>query len=173
MLSAFPSIKCVSSSRRPWRRLPPSSRGCRTCAPPDPEHSIRAARLAGELARSMNAQVDIINVAPEPIILPQAALHEHAQLEHVNITRREILESVGRQVVTEVAGLVRQAGGKVDNEMVIVGQPAHDIVLFAESQGSDCIVMGRRGLGHIRGLLMGSVSHKVGQLTGKTLITAE
>jgi len=137
------------------------------------EHSIRAARLAGDLSWSMDAQVDIIHVVAEAILLPQGALQEYAQLEHVNITRRQILESAGRQVVTEAAGLVRQAGGKVDNEMVVVGQPAHDIVLFAESQGSDCIVMGRRGLGDIRGLLMGSVSHKVGQLTDKTLITTE
>lgn len=51
--------------------------------------------------------------------------------------------------------------------------PRTEIVRYAESQDADCIVMGRRGLGDVGGLFMGSVSHKVGHLTERTLVTTE
>ena len=46
-----------------------------------------------------------------------------------------------------------------------VGHPAESIVAYAKAEEADLIVMGRRGLGSVSGLLMGSVSHKVAHLS--------
>ncbi len=137
------------------------------------EHSHRAAKLAGELSRVFGALVDVIHVVQERVVLPVGAIHEYGRLENLYLTEREVLESVGRDVEEQSARLVREAGGKVRHEEIVVGMPAYEIVHYANEHDSDCIVMGRRGLGDMKGLFLGSVSHKVAHLSDKTLITTE
>ena len=45
------------------------------------------------------------------------------------------------------------------------GDAAGDILALAHDRGADLIVMGSRGLGRLKGLLIGSVSQKVSQLS--------
>lgn len=135
------------------------------------DHSMRAAGMAGELSSHFDATVDILNVVPE--VRLNAPIAEYSELEHVNITQRDLLKSTGSEVIARATNEVSSAGGTVDKAEVEVGSPARTIVDYADDWESDCIVMGRRGLGDIKGLLMGSVSHRVGQLSNKTLVTTE
>lgn len=48
---------------------------------------------------------------------------------------------------------------------ITVGDPAEMIVRFAAEKGYDLIVMGPRGKGGVKGLLLGSVTSKVMQLS--------
>ncbi|MEA1903601.1 MAG: universal stress protein [Actinomycetota bacterium] len=137
------------------------------------EHSIRAATLAGELSFRFGAPVDVINVVPDGTPIVPGAVHEYAQLQRVSLTQRDLLESLGGEIVAVASHKVKEAGGDVGKLEVRLGTPPYSIVAFAEDAGSDCIVMGRRGMGDLKGLLMGSVSHRVGHLTDKTLITTE
>ena len=135
------------------------------------DHSMRAARMAGELSSHFDGTVDILNVVPEARLA--APITEYAELEHVYITQRDLLKSAGSEIISRASSEVGQAGGSVHRAEVEIGSPARTIVEYADSWGADCIVMGRRGLGDIKGLLMGSVSHRVGQLSDKTLVTTE
>ncbi|MGA8038824.1 MAG: universal stress protein [Acidimicrobiia bacterium] len=137
------------------------------------EHSDRAAHLAAELSRAFGAYVDVIHVVQERVILPAGAIHEYGRLENLYLTEKDVLESVGKTVEEGSARIVREGGGKIRHEGVVVGIPAYEIVAAAKKQDVDCIVMGRRGLGDIKGLFLGSVSHKVAHLSDKTLITTE
>lgn len=137
------------------------------------EHSMRAATFAGELSFKFGAPVDILNIVPEGTPVVPGAVHEYAQLEHVYVTQRDLLRSVGSDLIAVASANVKEAGGDVEAMEVIIGSPAHGIVQFADDRGADCIVMGRRGLGDMKGLLLGSVSHRVGHLTDTTLITVE
>lgn len=137
------------------------------------EHSNRAVELAAELAECLEARVSILNVVPEKAAVIPGATHEYAHIEQLYISQREVLESVGRDVISRAARTFETRGVEPTNVTVEIGNPAHQIVSYAERIGADTIVMGRRGLGEIKGLLMGSVSHRVGQLSDKTLITAE
>ena len=48
---------------------------------------------------------------------------------------------------------------------IIVGEPADIIVAYAKEKLLDQIVIGPRGMGAIKNLLLGSVTHKVVQLS--------
>lgn len=135
------------------------------------EHSTRAARLAGELARRFDATVHIVNVVPEARLA--APVVEYAELENVYLGQRDLLRSAGSEIVARASAEVAHAGGTVGRVTVEIGSPARSIADYADAWEVDCIVMGRRGLGEIKGLLIGSVSHKVGHLSDKTLITTE
>ncbi len=51
--------------------------------------------------------------------------------------------------------------GTEQSRSVLDGDPAERILEYAERESADCIVMGSRGLSDVRGLVLGSVSHKV------------
>ncbi|MDI6907067.1 MAG: universal stress protein [Thermoanaerobacterales bacterium] len=46
-------------------------------------------------------------------------------------------------------------------KLVVFGDPAEEIIRYAEEKGYDVVVMGSRGSGPLRGVLLGSVSYKV------------
>jgi nucleotide-binding universal stress UspA family protein len=54
---------------------------------------------------------------------------------------------------------------------VLTGDPADALLGYARDLGIDLIVMGRRGVGPIRGLLVGSVSLKVNSLAECPVLT--
>lgn len=136
--------------------------------------SFSAAELSGQLSRRFGAAVDIIHVVREHDLSSPGLydyITDYTDLEEYYGIRRAAMESAGSRIVTETARIVENAGGAVDHEEVVVGDPSGEIVEMARLLKSDCIVMGRRGLGEIGGLVLGSVSHKVAQLSSKTLIT--
>ena len=137
------------------------------------ESAVRAAEFAGRLSASWDAPVDIIHVVPPRNLHPEAAIEAYGELEHTYITLRDLQMGAGKEIVEREAQRVRDAGGELGAMDVLVGAPAHEIADYAEGHGDTILVMGRRGLGNLRGLLMGSVSHRVGQLTDRTLITTE
>jgi nucleotide-binding universal stress UspA family protein len=53
------------------------------------------------------------------------------------------------------------------------GDPATAILNIASEEQADLIVMGRRGLGDLAGLLLGSVSHNVTQLAECACLTVK
>lgn len=137
------------------------------------DHSWRAARLAGVLSSALEAEIDILHVTERPPAVPSDVLAEFEQLEGTYVPPQEMMVAAGSRIVARAAAVARDEGGVVRKEESIIGQPAREIAEHAERLGVDAIVMGRRGLGGARGLLLGSVSHKVGYLTDKTLITTE
>lgn len=140
------------------------------------DHADRAAGLAGELSSQFKATVDIIHVVPERDLIPvhlHPFGHDMSRLEHTYVATRDILVETGRQMIEAAAGIIRDAGGQVGAEEILHGRPDQEIALMADRVHADAIVMGRRGLGDIKGLFMGSVSTRVGQLSEKTLITTE
>ena len=66
------------------------------------------------------------------------------------------------QTLEQVADGARRVGVSVETH-VLIGHPSHDIIDFAEHQGSDLIVIATHGLTGLRRFFLGSVAEKVVQ----------
>lgn len=140
------------------------------------EHSNRAVDMAAQLSSCMGVPVDVVHVVPERDLIPMHLhpfVHDMSQLEYSYVARRDTLEEAGRRIVEAAADVVREGDGEVGAEVILHGRPDVQISEMADRVEADAIVMGRRGLGEVKGLFMGSVSTRIGQLSEKTLITVE
>jgi len=114
--------------------------------------SACALPVAEELARALSASVTVVHVR-EMMIAPVVG----------GVTRRideDEIESIVR------GGLERliEAGVAADLRIVVstyTGGPAHEISEVAREVDAGLIVCGARGLGMIKGLLVGSVAHRL------------
>jgi nucleotide-binding universal stress UspA family protein len=119
------------------------------------DESDLAATTAAELAKSTDSELDVIYVLEaEPWNLPQRELVEDPQ-------RYEDLKEEGRRIRDRHVEKIEAGGGSVSNAHLATGNPADQIVAYAQDEGAGLIVMGSRGLGGIRRALMGSVSDAV------------
>ena len=156
------------------------------------EHAEKAIRLAIDIAEKYEARLLFLYVlARGP--LPDALRHM-AEVEYASGGSPEALKVVagdlpsaviggGRRDDGELArkigeGLLARAeeeaqrcGVKEVSTLMEDGDPAEQILDHAERAGANLIVMGCRGLGSLKGLLMGSVSQKVAQLAPCSCIT--
>jgi nucleotide-binding universal stress UspA family protein len=86
-------------------------------------------------------------------------------------TGRRFRVAVGERLLHDAATRAREQGVANVRTAVRSGDPASAILEVAKAEQADMIVMGRRGLGDLRGLLLGSVSHKVAHLAECACLT--
>lgn len=76
------------------------------------------------------------------------------------------------KVVADARASVEKAGGKVSSA-VMIGSPARMILEAASEWGVEVIVVGARGLGAVRGLLVGSVSSAVARAASCSVLVVK
>jgi nucleotide-binding universal stress UspA family protein len=115
------------------------------------EHALKAARVAGEIARSMGSHLWVAACYdPVPKYLGEPFLEDA-------ITARVIQ---GDEILKPALEAIGSIPGELKTE-ILEGPPAEAILSVAEVWEVDLIVMGTRGLGRLAGLLLGSQSQKV------------
>ena len=78
-----------------------------------------------------------------------------------NVESPDEIEKAGREVLEAGVAIAAKTGcGYVKTEMP-KGDAAKNILAHADKIGADLIVMGRRGLGSVASLLLGSTSQKI------------
>lgn len=115
------------------------------------EHALKAARVAGELARCLNASVLLVAcVDPVPAYVGADYMQDlySRRMAESNIILQPALDIIG-EVPGGVATEIQEG-------------PAAEVILnLASSREIGLIIMGARGLGRMTGFLFGSQSQKV------------
>ena len=120
------------------------------------EHAKRALAEAADLARGNGAGVTVISVAPDPSTWLLSGAGWGAPIDF-----QQIREDADKEHVA----LLDEAVASIDDvhpaAVLAHGRPADAIVAQVREHGHDLVVMGSRGRGNVKSLLLGSVSHEV------------
>jgi len=150
-------------------------------------HSERALSLAIDMAKNYDAALIILHTLLRTA--DSAALRRFAEIEglakHVEpelqrlqsmsdrlglnlgetyedmATASRPLAEIGEYLLRDAKAEASGKGVKNIDTLLVDGDPADRILRCIEEQNIDCVVMGSRGLSDIKGLFLGSVSHKV------------
>lgn len=118
------------------------------------DSSVEAAKIGASLAAMNSGKLTLLNVVrlvqyglegaptPEPAAAKAAVKSSHAMLGFIS----------------------QEIGSSQANIIVATGHPAQTICEQAKEGNFDLVVMGNRGLGGLRGSLIGSVSQKVSEM---------
>lgn len=155
------------------------------------ENARRAVETASGLAKDQGAVLYLVHVIGSGRI-PQPLAHM-AEVEHLAETRKssdpqnvanilgnlataertatspevahEVHRALGQRLLKNAAATAREHGAASVEVMLCEGNPAEAILDAAGEVDADLIVLGTRGLSNLKELLLGSVSHRVIQLS--------
>ncbi|MEO1203739.1 MAG: universal stress protein [Pseudomonadota bacterium] len=130
------------------------------------EHSLKAARFAGDLARSTGASVTVLMVQDTRSIVVDAwnATAGGSDTGGDTGTVEAVKSAMESRATSEELADTSDAVGEVDgdtNAVQLWGHPADDICRYAERHDVDLIVMGSHGRSALKRAILGSVSHAV------------
>lgn len=115
------------------------------------DDSRRALQLAFEEAQFRGADVVLVHAYPTPEIVALPAV--------VTLPSDDELKAAAEQIITDMLKQIDVPASVNVTTLIAPGGAAR--VLCDESQNADLLVVGARGLGGFRGLLLGSVTHQV------------
>jgi nucleotide-binding universal stress UspA family protein len=117
------------------------------------ENSIRAFSYALYLSKNLNGEITTLHVADAP---PTVYIQSQKTLD-------ELLEKYAKgrnKIFNEYQRLAEKEVIKIKTELAL-GDPGKEIIKFSLKSQSDVIVMGNRGIGHLKEMFLGSVSSMV------------
>lgn len=156
------------------------------------EHAQRALAVAGNIASRFEAELIVLHVFSCAEV--DEGIRQMAEVEHLVPARRkasgsdlrvsgamgysietieethdpgvyyQAAEKMGQMIADDGAKAARDAGAPKVKPTAREGDPTEVILNVARDEKIDLVVLGSRGLGTLKGLLMGSVSSKVSHL---------
>ncbi|MBN1168206.1 MAG: universal stress protein [Methanospirillaceae archaeon] len=117
------------------------------------ENAQRAAASAVHLATGLSlVTITLIHVVTHP---PDQSRMIQAQFDV-----HSLLEKDAKCAISKTIELISGAGLSYDLK-VAIGDPSIEIVAITKKENADLIILGSRGLGALKGVLLGSVSQKI------------
>ena len=128
--------------------------------------SLKAASLAGDLARGLGARVTVILVQDDRFVLSEAWNTASAVASPENLsgsveeTRKAMEQNASS---TEVAATLQSVGDVPQGVQAVQvwGHPSERVCGYAKDNAVDLIVMGSHGRSALMRAMLGSVSHSI------------
>ncbi|MEX0351622.1 MAG: universal stress protein [Paracoccaceae bacterium] len=128
------------------------------------EPSDRALAVACDLAGTFGGQIILVHT-PQPQTVAfalGATMGYHA----VTTMPTDVeVKQAADKIIAAGKAMAADKGTEVTETHIDRGDPAEQIVHWAESAGADLIVTGRRGLGNLQALVQGSTTQRIGKLS--------
>jgi nucleotide-binding universal stress UspA family protein len=130
------------------------------------ERQMAEVEYLDEVLSGLNAG-GVLRSKGDPRVVAQQVLDQYADVA------RRLREAIGTRMLDQARARAADKGARTAAKLLEPGDPATTILRVAKEQGVGMIVLGSRGLGDAKGLLLGSVSHKVAHLAPCTCITVK
>lgn len=127
------------------------------------EKSKKAAHIACDLAKHYAGTVAMVHVLP----LESAAFVDDDISEYDKATSSPSmmeLEEAGQRIIDAAVQIAEDMGCKSIETHMPLGEPATEILTYADEFEADLIITGRRGLSSISGLVLGSTTQQLNHL---------
>jgi nucleotide-binding universal stress UspA family protein len=126
--------------------------------------SNRALEVAVQFAGQHDAELLLVHVIRDmqiPFEIKEIPELEFNKFEAFSDAREEIMRKVAESVLRSAREKAEKMGVQNVQTAIGTGDPATSILGFAKRRKVDMIVIGTRGLGKLKGTILGSVSRKV------------
>ena len=126
--------------------------------------SNRALKMAAQFAVLHKAELLIVHVIRDmqiPYEIKEIPELDSFKIESFNDAREKIMRMIAESVLKTAKEKAVKAGANKVQTAIGTGDPASSILGFAKRRKIDMIVLGTRGLGKLKGTILGSVSRKV------------
>jgi len=160
------------------------------------DHGSKAVEVASDLAAKYGSKLIVGHVLLHGE--PPSALRRMAKIEHLvreptvqkpdsknipgglvamigeaeqNRVSHDVMEILASRVIKHATEIAKEAGVTEVVSRVAEGDVSNRILKMAEETNADLVVIGTRGYGPLKALLMGSVSQKINQLVECACLT--
>lgn len=116
------------------------------------DRALLAAKYARSLAEKYESSVTLIHIIQNPTYITPDTMISPVLIKD--------MESIGESILAKAVEVFEGFDGRI-NTLLEYGHPGVRIVDITQERGYSLIVMGRRGLSDVKGLLLGSVSNHV------------
>jgi nucleotide-binding universal stress UspA family protein len=133
-------------------------------------HAKRAVEFASDLASNYGAALHLMHVLSLGHLESLAGRsYGGGAVESI----KDLARKAGETILREAEEEAKRNGVERVETTLCEGDPANEILQFASTNHVDMIVMGRRGVGGVESLFLGSVSHKVAILADCICVTVK
>lgn len=127
------------------------------------ETSEVALRLACDLAQKYDSEIHLVHT-PQPHTVAFAMGAVAGYHTATTMPSAEEVKAAAEKILNEGKAIGKNCGQVITQTHMKRGDPAEEIIACADECGADLIVTGRRGLGSIGSLVLGSTTQKVNHL---------